>query len=136
MTAREWLNVYWLVAGGLLGFCVIGFDLLPLIWPVILLALAMVIVGAIRWHGRGAWWALISFGGMPLVILLIDIYGGGPTCPPNGVIVPPAVVPGGATSYACHGPIPDLYYMLAISFGGITLAGVVWGAVAAARHRD
>lgn len=135
MTARGWLNLYWLVAGALLGFSVIGFDLLPIIWPVTLIAIAMVIFGAIRWHGGGAWWAVIGLGGVPLFFLLVDIYGNGPTCPPGGLTIPAGgVPPGGAMVAECHGPIPELYYVMAGIVGAITLAGIVGATIAAARR--
>lgn len=113
--------LYWALAGALMGFGVIG--ILSIGFPFLLLGLGLVIFGLIRRWFTGFWAFLIGFGGLPALILALDIVTAPPQCPPGPIILPP-----GVHSYECSGPLGN-YVTLAIIFGAIALVGVVWSLV-------
>jgi hypothetical protein len=110
--------LYWALAGAVMGFGVIG--ALSIGVPFLLVGVALVIFGLIRrWFG-GLWALLIGLGGLPALILTLDIVTAPPQCPPGPITLPP-----GVSSYECSGPL-DNYVKLAIIFGAIALVGVAW----------
>jgi hypothetical protein len=98
--------LYWFVAGGLIGFGVIG--ILSIGAPFILLGLILAMMSAIRLGARELWGALLGGGLVPLSILLIDR---------SHPILPAAT---GQT-----------YHVMAAIFGAMALLGSLWGLLAA-----
>jgi hypothetical protein len=115
---QNWRLFYWLVAGALTGFGVIG--ILSIGFPFLLAGLGMVIYGVIRFKARGFWAALIGFGTLPALILIWDIISAPPPCTGQVLTLPPD------TSSVSCGYIPDSYYLMAVIFGVIALVGMVW----------
>jgi hypothetical protein len=103
-------TLYWFVAGGLLGFGVLS--LLSIGAPLMVLALILIVIGAIRLGPRGAFGAFLGAGLVPFPFLLIDIL--------NPELQPAANDQTGT--------------VLAIVFGAIALAGVAWGVLETARR--
>ena len=95
--------IYWFVAGALIGFGVIA--LLSIGWATILLGLILVVIGVVRVGVHGVWGALLGGGLVPLAFLLYDLQ--------NSDIQPAATA--------------HTYQELAVIFGAIALAGLVWG---------
>jgi hypothetical protein len=110
--------LYWLVAGLLIGAGLIGFDIYFIALPLILIGLAMLIVGILRFRSHEFWAFLIGLGGVPALIFVYDIVTASPACTGNILTVPP-----GGTSASCS-YIPQSYYVFAIIFAVITLVGV------------
>lgn len=110
--------LYWALAGALMGFGYIG--ILSIGFPFLLLGLGLVIFGLIRRWLNGLWAFLIGFGGLPALILVLDIITAPPPCPPGEITLPP-----GVHSFTCSGPLGN-YVTLAIIFGAIALVGVAW----------
>jgi len=125
---QKWLLFYWIVAGALIGFGVIG--ILSIGLPFLLIGLGMVVYGIIRFRARGFWAALIGFGTLPAFILIVDIITAPPPC--NGQ---PLVLPPNASSVSC-GYIPTSYYILAVFFGAIALLGMAWPLLQRLRSRS
>jgi hypothetical protein len=98
--------LYWFVAGGLIGFGVIA--ILSIGWPLILLGLILVVVGVIRVGVRELWGALLGGGLVPLAFLLNDLQ--------NSDIQPATTA--------------QTYQVMAQIFGGIAIAGFIWGVIA------
>ena len=114
-------NFYWLVAGALTGFGLLG--ILSIGFPFLLVGCGMLIYGIIRFRFSGFWAFLIGFGGVPLLFLLKQLVGS----PMSTCTVTPTGLsyesPPGTTSSGCY---PPAYYNLAIFFGCTTLLGGVW----------
>ena len=115
---QNWRLFYWMVAGALIGFGVIG--ILSIGLPFLLIGLGMVIYGVIRFKARGFWAALIGFGTLPALILIGDIITAPQACTGQTLTLPP-----NTSSVSC-GYIPDSYYIMAVIFGAIALVGMVW----------
>ena len=115
---QNWRLFYWLIAGALTGFGVIG--ILSIGFPFLLAGLGMVIFGVIRFKARGFWAALIGFGTLPALILIGDIITAPPPCTGQILTLPP-----NTSSVSC-GYIPDSYYIMAGIFGAIALVGMAW----------
>jgi hypothetical protein len=109
--------MYWVIAGGLIGFGFIG--ILSIGLPFLIVGVGMLVVGAIRWHGRGFWLAVIAFGALPTLILAFDLLTAPPPCPGTPVIIQ------SSQGYVCGGHYEG-YYALAAIFGGIALLGIAW----------
>lgn len=116
MAARQLF--YWLLAGALIGFGVIG--ILSIGFPFLLVGCGLVIYGIIRFRFRGFWAFLVGFGTLPAIILMVDILTAPPPCTGQPLLLPPHV-----SSISC-GYIPPSYYNLAIFFGCTALLGGVW----------
>lgn len=104
---------YWFVAGGLIGFGVIGILSIGAVF--LLLGLILVVIGAIRLGIREFWGALLGVGLVPLTFLLNDLQ--------NPDIVPVSTA--------------QTYQIMALIFGAIAAAGLLWGLIATllnARH--
>lgn len=123
--------VYWLVAGTLLG---VGVAALPSIGIFLFPAgLVLLIAGLVALRGRELWALPIGLGLLPALLVARTIITAPPPCPPGEVRLPP-----GVTSFACSGPIPDLYYQMVAGFALIAVLGAVGFVVAwvrAARRR-
>lgn len=115
---QNWRLFYWMVAGALTGFGVIGIFSIGL--PFLLIGLGMVIYGVARFKARGFWAALIGFGTLPALILIGDIITAPPPCTGQVLTLPP-----NTSSVSC-GYIPDSYYIMAGIFGAIALVGMIW----------
>jgi hypothetical protein len=63
--------LYWVVAGGVIGFGVIA--ILSIGAPFLLAGLILIVVGALRLGARELWTALLSCGLLPLSFLLRDL---------------------------------------------------------------
>lgn len=121
---RRWLILYWIVTGSLIGLGLIGFDILFLSLPCLLVGLSLGTVGIIRWRTRHLWIAFLALSIVPAFFLLTDIISSSPTCPAQGLTIP-AHAPGG-TIVTCGGVIPSTYYILLACFGGIALISGFW----------
>ncbi len=115
---QNWRLFYWMVAGALAGFGVIG--ILSIGLPFLLIGLGMVIYGVVRFKARAFWGALIGFGTLPALILIGDIITAPPPCTGQILTLPP-----NTSSVSC-GYIPDSYYIMAGIFGAIALVGMIW----------
>lgn len=125
---QNWWLFYWMVAGALAGFGVISIFSIGL--PFLLIGLGMVTYGIIRLRARGFWAALIGFGTLPALILIVDILTAPPSC--NGQ---PLIIPPNAPGVSCSG-IPDSYYIMAVIFGAIALLGISWPLLRRLRARS
>jgi hypothetical protein len=125
---RTWQLLYWVSAGGLIGFGLIG--ILSIGFPFLLVGLGMVIYGAVRRWMDTLWAAFVGFGIFPTLFLIYDIITAPPPCPPQGLSLPP-----NATSVSC-GYIPGSYYVLLVIFGVIALAGGLWPLIRRFRTRN
>ena len=132
----NWRILYWVVAGALLGFGLIGIlSIGILILPVGLLLLAL---GAARFGGRGLWAAIVGFGAAPAALLLWDVMFQPWVCmPADHTVVSRSVPPGGAYTgpnyYTCvQTPVGMLttYHVMAAGFGAIALIGLLLGLAA------
>jgi hypothetical protein len=113
----NWRFFYWMVAGALIGFGAIG--ILSIGLPFLFIGLGMVTYGIIHFRARGFWAALIGFGTLPALILIVDILTAPPPCTGQPLTLPPN------TSMSCS-YIPDSYYIMAVIFGAIALVGMAW----------
>jgi hypothetical protein len=125
---RTWQLLYWMSAGGLIGFGLIG--ILSIGFPFLLVGLGMVIYGAVRRWIDTFWAAFVGFGILPALFLMYDIITTPPPCPPQGLSLPPH-----ATSVSC-GSIPGSYSVLLVIFGVIALAGGIWPLIRRFRTRN
>lgn len=114
---------YWLITGALTGSSLLG--VLSFGFPFVILGVILVAVGLIWMRGAEWWTALVGFGGVPAVLLLLEV-----TSRPWACISGP--VTGGRPNvgyYTCVetpvGPL-TIYHIMAIVFGAIALAGLVW----------
>jgi len=98
--------LYWFVAGGLIGFGVIA--LLSIGWPLILVGLILLVIGALRLGVRELWGAFLGGGLVPLAFLLNDLQN-------------PDIQPATTAQF---------YQLLAMLLGAITLLGLLWGLIA------
>jgi len=115
---RNFAILYWLITGALLG---IGFiSILSIGLPLLLIGLVLLITGLIRLRVRNLWALLVGFGGLPALVLILDIVTAPPACTGHELVIPP-----GASSASC-GFIPTSYYVFAVVFGLIMLAGFAW----------
>jgi len=110
--------LYWLIAGALIGFGLIG--ILSIGFPFIIVGLVLCIYGVIRFRASGCWAAIIGFGALPAVILVLDIITAPPPCTGQALTSPP-----GGSGVSCSS-IPSSYYIMALTFGFIALLGAAW----------
>ena len=115
MRIEEWRQWYWIIAGGLTGFALLGGWLLGL-----LLGGALLVVSAILWRGKEFWLAVVAVGALPALILAFDIITAPPPCPTTIVMTSPD------QSYYTCGELGPGYYELAAIFAGIALLGIAW----------
>ncbi len=114
-------HFYWLLAGALMGFGLIG--ILSIGFPFLLVGCGLVMYGIIRFRFRGFWAFLVGFGALPALILAAQLVGSPlPICTVTSTGLSYESLPG-TTSGGCY---PPSYYTLAIFFGGIVLLGGVW----------
>ena len=114
-------HFYWLLAGALIGFGLIG--ILSIGFPFLLVGCGLLIYGIVRFRFRGFWAFLVGFGVLPALILAAQLVGSPlPTCTvtASGVSY---TSPPGVTNGGCY---PPSYYTLAIFFGGVALLGGIW----------
>lgn len=65
---RDWVKLlYWAIAGGFVGFGLIG--ILSIGYPFLVIGVIMVVLGALKVGIRSAWSALVGFGAVPAVFL-------------------------------------------------------------------
>lgn len=102
--------LYWLIAGGMMGFGMIAFGLgfLPTLFGGVL-----ALYGIKRFGTQGFWMTLIGIGAVPAAILLLGYL----TAQSANIFTGPP--PFGAVGV----------------FGGVVLAGIVWGVIEAHRGR-
>src|SRR6266446_3236840 len=98
---RNLAILYWLITGALLG-------------------IGLISILSIGLRVRNLWALLVGFGGLPALVLILDIITAPPRCTGQPLMVPP-----GGGSASC-GFIPTSYYVFAVVFGLITLAGFAW----------
>jgi hypothetical protein len=109
---------YWLLAGALIGFGVIG--ILSIGFPFLLVGCGLLMYGVIRFRFRGFWAFLVGFGTLPAIILIVDILTAPAPCTGQPLMLPPHV-----SSISC-GSIPPSYSTLAIFFACTALLGGGW----------
>ena len=102
--------LYWLIAGGMMGFGIMAFGLglLPALFGAV-----MALYGIRRFGSEGFWMTLIGIGTVPAVVLLL------------GYLM-------AQSSNIFAGPPP--FGAIAV-FGGVVLAGIIWGVIEAYRGR-
>lgn len=111
---------YWTTTGALMGYGTVG--ILSAGFPFLFVGIGMLIYGLIRrWFG-GLWSFLIGFGVVPAILLVLDIL----TAPPVCFQGKPSISAHTNAGLVCGGPIA-LYWMLALVFAAIALAGVLAG---------
>ena len=116
--------LYWLFTGALLGFGVIGIASIG--GPFLLLGLLLLIVGAIRLGSVGLWAGLFSFGALSASILVCDLTSRPWACASTasgGALPSPNYFSDCVDTFL--GPLTP-YHLMAIGFGVIALAGLVW----------
>ncbi len=115
-----WRIAYWLLTGALLG---VGFIAILSIGSLfVLLGVVLVVLGALRVGPRGIWAALVGFGAAPAGILIWDVVSAPRACQ-GGEGLP------NVNCFSCvDTPFGMLttYHVLALIFGLIALAGLVW----------
>ncbi len=126
-----WQLLFWIIAGGLIGVGVLGFDVLFLAVPCFIVGLSLLIFGVTRLGTERLWAALLGFGLIPALFLLNTIIST-PPCPPQGLAIP-ANAPAG-TSVSC-GLIPTSYYILLAGFTIIVVCAFVWPVLRQHVHR-
>jgi hypothetical protein len=115
-----WRVIYWLLTGALLGFGFIA--ILSIGAPFLLLGSILLAIGALRVGIHGTWAALIGFGALPAGILIWDVTSMSWACE-GGDALP------NVNYFSCvDTPLGLLttYHVLALFFGLIVLAGLVW----------
>jgi hypothetical protein len=127
--------LYWATTGALVGFGLIG--LTSNGFPFVVAGLVMAVVGVRRPGISGAWGFLIGFGGLPALVLLLNIVEGArtalnPYCAQPGG--PGTQIPPQAGPVECA-LIPGSYYVMFATFTAIALLGVVLGLLLHARSR-
>lgn len=127
---REWsYALYWLVTGALMGFGFVGMFSIGL--PFLVVGMLMGVFGFLKLGGRGSWAFLVGLGGLPALVLLINIAEGirsalNPYCgvsDPSGGEAGKTEVPPNAGPVECSF-IPASYYVLFAVFAAIALSGV------------
>jgi hypothetical protein len=115
---RGWRFLYWLLVGLAIGAGFVSFDVYFIALAFILIGLALLILGIVRFRGSEFWALLVGLGGFPTFIIVFDIVTASPPCTGNTLTIPP-----GATSTSCSSTLQN-YYVFAIVFAAITLVGV------------
>jgi hypothetical protein len=115
-----WRIAYWLLTGALLG---VGFIAILSIGSLfVLLGVLLVVLGALRVGPRGIWAALVGFGAVPAAILIWAVTSMPGACEGRDAL--PNV-----NYFSCVdtplGPLTT-YHVMALFFGVIVLAGLVW----------
>ena len=120
--------LYWLVAGAVVGFGLIG--LMSIGFPFLIIGIVLCVVGVWRPGIGGSWAFLIGLGGLPALVFLRHIIDAAlnPNC--SGDVSTPDV--GTVTCY----DIPASYYVLFAISVAITLSGVALFLFLRARSRD
>ncbi len=119
---------YWLITGALIGSSFIG--ILSFGFPFVILGVILVAVGVIWMRGAEWWTALVGFGGVPAVFLLLAVASRPWAC----ISGPVTGAHPNVGYYDCvETPIGLLttYHVMAIVFGAIALAGLAWALVRA-----
>jgi len=100
--------LYWLIAGGIMGFGLIAFGLglLPT-----LLGGILAVYGVRLFGTRGFWMTLVGMGVLPM-LLLLSVYLKPRSCGPG-----------------CDIYVPDSTLYGAMLFGAIALVGLIWGLI-------
>jgi hypothetical protein len=118
--------LYWVAAGAVMGFGLIG--LMTIGFPFVVVGLIMAVVGVWRPGIGGAWGFLVGFGGLPALVFLAHIIGAAltalnPYCSGDlhsgEIVLPPGEGPV-SCSY-----IPASYYILFAISVAIALSGIV-----------
>jgi hypothetical protein len=124
MTRQTQQIFSWLIAGGLIGLGLIGFDIFFLFIPCVVTGLILAILGLRLWGTRHLWAAFFGLGIVPTLFLLRDSISAYPPCPPGEFSIPAGASAG--TTVSCGGPIPTTCYILLICFGAIALIAGIW----------
>jgi|SRR5579884_2835524 hypothetical protein len=119
-----WQALLWFIAGGLIGLGLLAFDIYFIFIPCVIAGICLLIFEIRRWGPGQLWLAFLGFGVVPALLLLNSILSSFPTCPPEGLTIPPDAPPG--TTLSCGGPLPSTYYVLLACFAGIALAALMW----------
>jgi hypothetical protein len=129
--------LYWLVAGAVVGFGLIG--IMTIGYPFLIVGMVLCVVGVGRPGIGGSWAFLIGLGGLPALVFLRHITGAAltalnPYCSGDlhsgGAVAPP-----GAGTVTCSYAPASYYVLFAISVA-ITLSGVALFLFLRARSRD
>lgn len=112
-----WQPLLWFIAGALIGFGLLAFDIFFLFIPCVIVGLCLVVTAFIRWGSRQLWIAFLGLGVIPALILLYDIlFSLYTTCEGK--------LRGG--SFACSDPLPSAYYILFVISGIIVVLASIW----------
>jgi len=116
-------DLYWIAAGAMMGFGVIG--LMTIGFPFVVIGLVMTLVGVWRPGLGGAWGLLVGFGGLPALVFLSHMVEAlrtalNPYCDQRGpgTTMPPPVGP-----IECV-MVPSSYYVMFVIFTAIALVGL------------
>lgn len=115
MAVRQFF--YWLLAGALIGFGLIG--LLSIRFPFLLVGCGLALYGIIRSKFREFWASLVGFGSLPAIILVAQL-AGSTVCTVTSSGVTDSSSSGSSSCY------PLSYYSFAIFFGCIASLGAAW----------
>jgi hypothetical protein len=115
---RIWQFLYMALAGALIGFGLISFDIMFISYPCLLAGIGLCIYGITRQGSAKIWAVLFGLGLLPALILTMDIFTAPPPCTGQPLIIPPH-----GSSASC-GFIPGSYYVMAAIFWAIALAGI------------
>lgn len=129
---RDWMKVlYWAIAGGFVGFGLIG--ILSIGYPFLVTGVIMIVLGVLKVGIRSAWSALVGFGAVPAVFLSASLVGAlflaNPSC--SGIFWGNSVSSGSVTlapgeaSVTCS-MVPGSYVVLLGVFLLIALSGLGW----------
>lgn len=130
---KNWMEaLYWAIAGGSVGFGLIG--IFSIGYPFLVIGVIMVFLGAIRVSPRQAWAALVGFGGVPAMFLSASVAEvflfSDPSC--SGIFWGNSVSRSGSVSLApgqesitCSA-IPGSYLIMLAVFLIIALSGLSW----------
>lgn len=132
---RDWTGfLYWLVAGAVVGFGLIG--LMTIGFPFLVAGIVLCVVGVWRPGIGGSWAFLVGLGGLPALVFLRHIADSAlnPYC--SGAVHSGKIVaPPSAGTVSCLYVPASYYVMFGISVA-ITLSGVALFLLLRARSRD
>ena len=128
---------YWLLAGAVVGFGLIGLMTVGL--PFLIVGMILCVVGLWKPGIGGSWAFLVGLGGLPALVLLADITDAAltalnPYC--SGDLYSGRIVaPPGKVTVSCS-YVPAGYYVMFVISVAITLSGVLLFLLLRARSRD
>ncbi len=124
--------LYWAVAGGFVGFGLIG--ILSIGYPFLVIGVIMGVLGVLKVGIRSAWSAFVGFGVVPAVFLSASLVSAlflaDPSCSGvfwgNSSSGSVSLAPG-EESITCAA-VPGSYVVMLVIFAAIALSGVSWRA--------